>query len=159
MLMRSETAVRGTLVLFYGTLFFFSSAIFCTDHNGAEMHQVSCSLQLILLKSRKYKKYCRCLAFLRLLRFNTPPPPPFFWLFPQSWVEIKQHRTVSFNSSQKERRYFFLFLRGVLKCLSAEWLSFWKSQLSIRPSSGPSITENKIKNGNDHRKVEIFLEI
>lgn len=35
----------------------FSSAIFCTGHNEAEMCRVSCSLRLILLKPGKWEKY------------------------------------------------------------------------------------------------------
>lgn len=136
----------------------FSSTIFYTGHNGPEMCRVSCSLfQLILLKWRKHETYCTCLAFLKFPSFINPTrifSSPFF---PSHEWRLN---SISLFPSTVQRKnvdiYFFL-------CWNVHMLSdcfcFWKSRLSIRPSSGPSITENKIKNGNDHRKVEIFLEI
>lgn len=103
--MRRETALSGTLVLFYGTL--FPSAIFCTGHNGAEMCRISCSLRIILLKPRKWEKYRRRLAFLKFLQFITPSFFFFFFnFFPNH--ERRLNSTALFPSTVQRKKGDFI---------------------------------------------------
>lgn len=75
----------------------FSSAIFCTGRNGAEMRRVSCSLWLILRLSLENVKSTADFWSSSSFCNSSTTLPFFFFLLPQSWVEIKQHCTVSFR--------------------------------------------------------------